>query len=606
MSLEKKVVDLTKEASSFLRELPRIPELDFTSQAKYEAASKKEILNPFLEDSDVIIVAGSYFGDEGKGKMTAAIAGHPAVELVMRSNSGENAGHTVMHKGRKFVFHLTPSGILMAGKKSLIGPECAMDPVSFMEKEIAPLQKSKIDYSRLYVGNVHIVTPYHKLMDLLGSPKNSSTLKGISPAHAAKAAKRGLRLNHLFNSEEEQGKRLRRDLASYEGLLHTQKVSENELLELCRQINRGQGQKVPEHIIKFLEAGRETDNKINYLITLFRKAVVDNPDFPKRADAAKIVSETLAQGKKILLEAPQSFFLSNAVETHWSSATSANTTAAGVMASAGYNCFQYRTKVINVHKTPGSSRVGLGANPAAFVPQDFFSCQGIDSLHPLAGICEDFPKIQRQYFASILDNGIFLPTTFVDTGGEEYDINVAMAVSSAKFHDEKGATTGKPRVLGLFDCVAHHKVNLMQGPYLSLSAMDRGDDYETVGLVVAYVVCSPDGLPSRGSSSNGLYSNGRIYRSGDVIRPGDSLPCEQVLQYCHPIIKVMDGWKNAPISAGKRDLFDSLPRAVQDFLGAVEHYTGAEIISIGNGPRTEDLVYVKKVGPLVRTSPEDT
>ena len=580
MVLEKRGVD--KQACEYLNSLPRIPELDFVNDVEYKVASEKEVLYPIIADCDVIIAAGSYFGDEGKGKTTDAVAKHPDVEVIMRANSGENAGHTVVSNGVKFVFHLAPSGLLVQGKKKLIGPECVMDPVSFMENEIGQLKRHNVDYSDLYVGNVHIVTPYHKLIDLAGNPKNSSTLKGMSPSHATKVTKRGLRLNHLFNDENEQRKRLQKDMHYYHGMLHTMQVTEEELLQICQKMNEGVGQKIPQHIVKFLEA----EDKIGFMINLYKEIVVNNPDFPKRADTIKMVNDTLAQGKKVLIEGPQSFYLSNAVETHWSSATSADTTAAGIMSAAGYNCFKYRTKVINVHKTPGSSRVGLGANPAAYVPQDFFSGQDVDSLHPLSNVCEDFDAVQRQFFSSIQDNGIFRPTVYVDKDGHEYDINVAMAIASSKKHGEKGATTGKPRVLGLFDCVAHHKVNQTQGPYLSLSAVDRGDDYDKVGLTIAYVVYVPGG--------GELHSNGRTYRTGNVIKPGDPLPCEQVLKCCYPINKVMDGWKGNPIAAGKRVEGSELPKQVQDFVGAVEHYTGAEVISIGNGTGGEELIYLKK------------
>lgn len=581
MVLEKRFVD--KQAYNFLSSIPKINELDFVNDVAYRVSTEQEVLYPIIANCEVIIAAGSYFGDEGKGKTTDAVAKHPEVEVVMRANSGENAGHTVVANGIKFVFHLTPSGILVPGKKCLIGSECVMDPVSFMENEIRKLKDNQVDCSNLYVGNVHIVTPYHKLIDLAGNPTNSSTLKGMSPSHATKVTKRGLRLNHLFNDENEQRKRLQKDLHYYHGMLHTMKITEKELLNICHQMNSGLGQKVPEHIVKFLEA----EDKIDFLIHLYQEIVVNNSDFPQRADTIRMVTSALERGKKVLIEGPQSFYLSNAIETHWSSATSADTTAAGIMSAAKYNCFKYRTKVINVHKTPASSRVGLGSNPAAYVPQDFFSSQGVDSLHPLDGACEDFAAIQRQFFSSFQENGVFRPTVYVDKDGQDYDINVAMAIASSKHHGEKGATTGKPRILGLFDCVAHHKVNLTQGPYLSLSAVDRGDDYDKVGLTIAYVVYVPGGRE--------LHSNGRTYKTGEIIKAGDPLPCEQVLKFCHPINKIIAGWKGTPIAAGKRGVDNPLPQSVQDFLGAVEHYTGAEIISIGNGPRAEDLIYVKRV-----------
>lgn len=68
-----------------------------------------------------------------------------------------------------------------------------------------------------------------------------------------------------------------------------------------------------------------------------------------------------------------------------------------------------------------------------------------------------------------------------------------MAVGSAIHHGECGAVTKKPRVCGLFDCVLHHEVNSVQGPYLTISALDRGDDYDKVGITIAYIYFDPSG-----------------------------------------------------------------------------------------------------------------
>jgi adenylosuccinate synthase len=121
-------------------------------------------------------------------------------------------------QGHKYDFHLCPSGLLTPGKVNVIGPECVMDPVSFMEREISQLQATGVAYKeRLYVGNVHLVCPHHKLLDLIGSwnAPNLSTLMGMGPVHASKASRRGLRLDHLFNGREGTGgarERLERDL----------------------------------------------------------------------------------------------------------------------------------------------------------------------------------------------------------------------------------------------------------------------------------------------------------------------------------------------------------------------------------------------------------
>jgi len=169
------------EVYAKIKDMPRLPELDYEPTAKYEEAPIEEILHPLIMEAGVVLVAGAYFGDEGKGKTVDAIARHPAVEVVARVNSGENAGHTVIGEtGHKYDFHLCPSGLLTPGKVNVIGPECVMDPVSFMEREVSQLIRTGVQYmDRLFVGNVHLVCPHHKLLDLIGSwdAPNRSTLQ---------------------------------------------------------------------------------------------------------------------------------------------------------------------------------------------------------------------------------------------------------------------------------------------------------------------------------------------------------------------------------------------------------------------------------------------
>jgi len=135
-----KLIEERKKVYEAIKDLPRLPELDYVPTAKYVEMSKEDVLHPLIETASVILVPGAYFGDEGKGKTVDAIARHPSVKVVARVNSGENAGHTVFSDdGHKYAFHLCPSGLLTPGKVNVIGPECVMDPVSFMEREVKQL-----------------------------------------------------------------------------------------------------------------------------------------------------------------------------------------------------------------------------------------------------------------------------------------------------------------------------------------------------------------------------------------------------------------------------------------------------------------------------------
>jgi len=575
-----KFIDERAEAMfSHINNIPKTEGLDEIHSARFDISTKERILYEIVNNNDVITVAGSFFGDEGKGKTVAAIARHPDISMILRVNSGENAGHTVIENGVKYVFHLAPSGLLMPGKINGIGPNCVMDPISFMDKEIQQLINNNIDYSNLMIDNVMIVTPYHKIIDALGRA-NSSTMKGMSPVHASLATKKGLRLDDLFNDKDLAIGHLRRDMEIYNALTQYRNISEQELLEQFENHNEIVPGRIPKHVIDFVTAKDKTE----FLWNLYQENIVDNNRFPKRGDVVYKLQEVLNTGGKLLLEGPQSFFLGNDIIEHWRKSTSAHTSASGVQSAAGYNTNEYKTATINVNKVP-NSRVGIGENPAGYVPQDFFSSKNIQTLDDLGNACEDFQKIMELFYGSVQENGILNPARYEDETGE-YSIGAAMAIASSKTYGERGATTMKPRVCGLFDCVAQAKVNRHQGPYLTISAIDRFDNSKKVGLVIAYVVNSPD---------KELDSKGIKYNHGDLIKPGQPMPCEQVLAYCQPIIKVMDGWNDNPIAVDKRNNNGQLPQQLQRLLGEIEFYTGSEIISIGNGPDTNDLIYLERV-----------
>ena len=568
-----------------LKATPAIPELAEPTGPKktYAEGSVEEVLYPIIDKHQVIMVAGAFFGDEGKGKSIDAIAHHPKCGIVARVNSGENAGHTVFANGKKFIFHLAPSGLLIDGKRNFIGPECVMDPISFMTKEVQQLIDAGIGFKdRLFVGNVHIVAPYHKLLDMLTSLPNSSTLKGMSPIHASKVTKKGLRLDHIFNDEAVMRARLKRDLETYEGVLKLKNLTDADVVARIAQENSDGVKRVPDYCLEFAQAA----DKVEFLVGLYTSKVRDNADFPSRCDVPHEIRKALAAGEKVLLEGPQSYWLSNAREKMWESSTSADTSAGGLLATAQFNFQQYSTVVINVHKTPGTSRVGIGANPASYVPQDYFSAQDIRTLKDLPeGMCTDFDAIQRQWASAVRENGITEPIEYTDASGT-YNIGVAMSVVSSRHHGESGATTLKPRVCGLFDAVAHFEVNAAQGPYLTISALDRGDDYDKLGITIAYVYHDPSGRP--------VSCNGKTYKSGDIIKAGDPFPSEQVLYKCYPITKLIDGWRDSPIWAGKRAKGTPLPQGVCDFVHTVEHFTKAKVISIGNGPEGDNIIYLKQ------------
>ena len=127
-----------------------------------------------------------------------------AADIVVRSQGGNNAGHTVIHRGKKYVLHLIPSGILRRGKVCVIGNGVVIDPVALVT-EIDGLRKFgvKIDKNLLISDCAHLVLPYHRALDeqrelRKGAAKIGTTKRGIGPAYGDKAARTGLRMSDLM------------------------------------------------------------------------------------------------------------------------------------------------------------------------------------------------------------------------------------------------------------------------------------------------------------------------------------------------------------------------------------------------------------------------
>ena len=160
------------------------------------------------------ILVGAQWGDEGKGKIIDVLT--EQADVVVRTQGGNNAGHTVHIKGKKYVLHLIPSGILRPRKSCVIGNGVVVDPVSLVE-EIEGLRKLgiKIDGNLFLSETAHLVFPYHRELDahreiLKGKNKIGTTKRGIGPAYGDKAARTGMRVIDLINPERfEQQLRLR-------------------------------------------------------------------------------------------------------------------------------------------------------------------------------------------------------------------------------------------------------------------------------------------------------------------------------------------------------------------------------------------------------------
>ncbi|KAJ3163949.1 hypothetical protein HDU88_006118 [Geranomyces variabilis] len=159
-----------------------------------------------LPSGKVTVVLGAQWGDEGKGKLVDILA--QEIDVCCRCQGGNNAGHTIVVNGKKYDFHLLPSGIINDKCVGVIGNGVVVHIPSFFE-ELANLEKKGLDPTgRLFISErAHLVFDYHQIVDgikevELGRGSIGTTKKGIGPAYSSKASRSGLRVHHLYHFDE--------------------------------------------------------------------------------------------------------------------------------------------------------------------------------------------------------------------------------------------------------------------------------------------------------------------------------------------------------------------------------------------------------------------
>ncbi len=150
-----------------------------------------------------VVIVGTQWGDEGKGKIVDLLTQY--ADTVVRFQGGNNAGHTIVLKGEKFVFHLIPSGILYRNKKCIIGNGVVLDPAVLIE-EITELKRRgyfKDDSQLMISEEAHLILPYHRRIDVAREKgfKIGTTGRGIGPAYEDKVARCGIRVADLLDEK---------------------------------------------------------------------------------------------------------------------------------------------------------------------------------------------------------------------------------------------------------------------------------------------------------------------------------------------------------------------------------------------------------------------
>ena len=275
-----------------------------------------------------VVVVGTQWGDEGKGKITDFLSAN--AEVIARYQGGDNAGHTIVIDGKKFKLQLIPSGIFFPQKISVIGNGVVVNPKSLV-KELAYLHEEGVTTDSLRISDrAHVILPYHIELDRLqeeskGDNKIGTTIKGIGPAYMDKAARVGIRIADLLDRDV-FAQRLRINLEEknrqFTKLYDAEALSFDDIFE------------------EYYEYGQQ----IKQYVT----------------DTSVILNDALDNGKRVLFEGAQGVMLDIDQGTY-PFVTSSNPVAGGVTIGSGVGPSKI-DKVVGVCKAY-TSRVGDGPFP---------------------------------------------------------------------------------------------------------------------------------------------------------------------------------------------------------------------------------------------------
>ena len=275
-----------------------------------------------------IIVIGSQWGDEGKGKVVDYLA--EQANVVVRYSGGNNAGHTVVVNDEAYKLQLLPSGILYKGKTCVLGNGVVIDPEAIL-KEINGMKERGIDTSSLRISTrAQVLLPYHRRQDeaeetARGEFKIGTTKRGIGPCYMDKVARCGIRIVDLMDPEEFAAK-LKHNL-----------TAKNELLVKLYGAEPFEYEPMLKQYLAFAEQLR-----------------------PYVADTTYLLNDALDKGEKVLFEGAQATLLDLDHGTY-PYVTSSNPIAGGACTGAGVGPGKI-DKVVGVVKAY-TTRVGEGPFP---------------------------------------------------------------------------------------------------------------------------------------------------------------------------------------------------------------------------------------------------
>ncbi|CAM4218442.1 adenylosuccinate synthase [Paenibacillus alkaliterrae] len=275
-----------------------------------------------------VVVVGTQWGDEGKGKITDYLA--EGADVVARYQGGNNAGHTILIDNKKYKLTMIPSGIFNHDKTCVIGNGMVINPEALID-EINYIHDNGFSTANLKISDrAHVIMPYHLVLDGLeedrkGDNKIGTTRKGIGPCYMDKAARNGIRIADLMDAEEFESR--------VRGII----VEKNQLIQ---QVYGGEP----------LDADNIVRDYLGFAETLR----------PYVTDTSVVLNDAIDAGQKVLFEGAQGVMLDIDQGTY-PYVTSSNPSAGGVCIGSGVGPSKIQ-QVIGVAKAY-TTRVGDGPFP---------------------------------------------------------------------------------------------------------------------------------------------------------------------------------------------------------------------------------------------------
>ncbi len=280
--------------------------------------------------NNILAINGTLWGDEGKGKVTDYYASK--ADVVVRSQGGNNAGHTIVFEGKKFALRLLPSGIYNENVENVLANGMVID-AEFLVEEIELVKSNGVKNPKLHISDrAHVVFPYHKELDQMWEDqkenKIGTTKKGIGPAYADKASRTGIRIADLMDKE----------------------IFEKQLKWNVEIVNK----MFKAFDYKYQADFKEIFDKFNKIADYIRPFVTDTSD---------LLLRFIEQDKKILFEGAQGAMLCIDHGTY-PMVTSSSPTALSIPLSAGIPARNIQS-VLGITKAY-TTRVGEGAFATEF------------------------------------------------------------------------------------------------------------------------------------------------------------------------------------------------------------------------------------------------